>query len=135
MCQAIQEMRANERTEGEAKGILNTLISLFRKGIVTLAQAAEEAKMSPEEFQAKAAEQRCPPSNKTEGFLRSKVKSGCSFSKSQDPKKAVAAFVCCLVDRTSMFQPAACAAKTLPLADVFLGHCCCPMAVFPRKYH
>ncbi len=58
MCQAIQEMRAGERTEGEAKGILNTLISLFRKGIVTLAQAAEEAKMSPEEFQAKAAEQR-----------------------------------------------------------------------------
>ena len=53
MCQAIEEMRA----ESEAKGILKTLVSLFKKGILTLAQAAEEAKMSPEEFQIIAAAQ------------------------------------------------------------------------------
>ena len=53
MCQAIEEMRAEER----AKGILETLVSLFKKGILTLAQAAEEAKMSPEEFQRIAAQQ------------------------------------------------------------------------------
>ena len=61
MCQAIEEMRAESRAEGraegEAKGILKTLVSLFRKGILTLAQAAEEAKMSPEEFQRIAAQQ------------------------------------------------------------------------------
>ena len=53
MCQAIEEMRAEER----AKGILETLVSLFKKGILTLAQAAEEAQMSPEEFQIIAAAQ------------------------------------------------------------------------------
>ena len=53
MCQAIEEMRAEER----AKGILETLVSLFKKGILTLAQAAEEAKMSPEEFQRIATQQ------------------------------------------------------------------------------
>ena len=53
MCQAIEEMRAEER----AKGILETLVSLFKKGILTLAQAAEEAKMSPEDFQRIAAQQ------------------------------------------------------------------------------
>ena len=53
MCQAIEEMRA----ESEAKGILKTLVSLFKKGILTLAQAAEEAQMSPEEFQIIAAAQ------------------------------------------------------------------------------
>ena len=53
MCQAIEEMRA----ESEAKGILKTLVNLFKKGILTLAQAAEEAQMSPEEFQRIAAAQ------------------------------------------------------------------------------
>ena len=65
MCQAIEEMRAESRAEGEAKGeargeakgVLKTLVSLFKKGILTLAQAAEEAKMSPEEFQRIAAQQ------------------------------------------------------------------------------
>ena len=33
-------------------------IELAKKGILTLSQAAEEAKMSPEEFQLKAAEQK-----------------------------------------------------------------------------
>ena len=53
--------RAEGRAEGEAKGraegIVSTLVSLFKKGMLTLAQAAEEAKMSPEEFQRMAAAQ------------------------------------------------------------------------------
>ena len=65
MCQAIQDMMAESeakgRAEGEAKGraegVIEMLVSLFKKGILTLAQAAEEAKMSPEEFQLKVAEQ------------------------------------------------------------------------------
>ena len=65
MCQAIEEMRAESRAEGRAEGkaegraegILKTLISLFKKGMLTLAQAAEEAQMSPEEFQRMAAQQ------------------------------------------------------------------------------
>ena len=57
MCQAIEEMRAESRAEGRAEGILKTLISLFKKGMLTLTQAAEEAQMSPEEFQRMAAQQ------------------------------------------------------------------------------
>ena len=52
-----EEGRTEGLAEGEAKGILKTLVSLFKKGILTLAQAAEEAKMSPEEFQRIAAQQ------------------------------------------------------------------------------
>ena len=55
------EGEAKGRAEGEAKGraegIVSTLVSLFKKGMLTLAQAAEEAKMSPEEFQRMAAAQ------------------------------------------------------------------------------
>ena len=57
MCQAIEEMRAESRAEGRVEGILKTLVSLFKKGTLTLAQAAEEAQMSPEEFQRIAAQQ------------------------------------------------------------------------------
>ena len=61
MCQAIQDMMAESRAEGEAKGraegVMKTLVELFKEGILTLAQAAQKAKMSPEEFQMKAAEQ------------------------------------------------------------------------------
>ena len=57
MCQAIEEMRAESEAKGRVEGILKTLVSLFKKGILTLAQAAEEAKMSPEEFQRIAAQQ------------------------------------------------------------------------------
>lgn len=58
MCKALEDIRADERAEGKMEGMINTLISLFKKGILTLSQAAEEAKMSPEEFQLKAAEQK-----------------------------------------------------------------------------
>ena len=57
MCQAIEEMRAESEAKGRVEGILKTLVSLFKKGILTLAQAAEEAQMSPEEFQIIAAAQ------------------------------------------------------------------------------
>ena len=48
------EIRGQEEFQ---KGILKTLISLFKKGMLTLTQAAEEAQMSPEEFQRMAAQQ------------------------------------------------------------------------------
>ena len=57
MCQAIEEMRAESEAKGRVEGILKTLVSLFKKVILTLAQAAEEAQMSPEEFQIIAAAQ------------------------------------------------------------------------------
>ena len=61
MCQAIQDMMAESeakgRAEGRAEGIIEMLVSLFKEGILTLAQAAQKANMSPEEFQLKAAEQ------------------------------------------------------------------------------
>ena len=42
---------------GRVEGAIKMLIDLFKKGILTLAQAAEEANMSPEEFQNRAAQQ------------------------------------------------------------------------------
>ena len=35
---------------GEAKGVLNTLISLAKKGLLSIKDAAEQCKMSEEEF-------------------------------------------------------------------------------------
>ena len=49
--------RAEGEAKGRAEGIVSTLVSLFKKGMLTLAQAAEEAKMSPEEFQRMATAQ------------------------------------------------------------------------------
>ena len=46
---AIGEARGIK--EGEARGILKTLVSLVKKGIITLAQAAEQANMTVEEFE------------------------------------------------------------------------------------
>ena len=61
--EGIAEGRAEGRAEGiaegeakgKAEGMLNTLARLVKKGVLTLAQAAEEAQMSPEEFQRIAA--------------------------------------------------------------------------------
>ena len=53
----FEKGKAEGEAKGETKGILKTLVSLFKKGMLTLAQAAEEAKMSPEEFQRIAAAQ------------------------------------------------------------------------------
>ena len=46
--------REEGRAEGEARGILITLADLVRKGLITVSQAAEQAKMTVEEFKEKA---------------------------------------------------------------------------------
>ena len=48
-----EEGREEGRREGREEGILATLIGLVKKGILTLAQAAEEAHMTVAEFEAK----------------------------------------------------------------------------------
>ena len=61
MCEAIEGIRNDARAEGKAEGkaegrgegILDTLISLVKKGRLTLSQAAEEANMSISEFESK----------------------------------------------------------------------------------
>ena len=61
MCVAIEEMRFDAKAEGLAEGleqgleqgIFGTLASLVKKGVLTLAQAAEEARMTVPEFEAK----------------------------------------------------------------------------------
>ena len=47
--------RAEGEAKGEAKGVLMTLASLFKKGLLTLSQAAEEAGMTIPEFESKMA--------------------------------------------------------------------------------
>lgn len=51
MCQAIEEMRAEERT----KGILETLVSLVKDGILTLSEAAKRANMTVEDLEKQSA--------------------------------------------------------------------------------
>lgn len=61
MCTAIDEMRKESRNEGiregikegRQEGVLETLASLVREGILTMADAAKRAGLSPAEFQAK----------------------------------------------------------------------------------
>lgn len=54
MCKALEDWAAESRAEGEEKGILETLADLVKKGLITSSQAAEQAKMSEEEFKSKA---------------------------------------------------------------------------------
>ena len=49
MCTAIDEMRKESKDEG----VLETLASLVKDGILTLADAAKRAGLSPTEFQVK----------------------------------------------------------------------------------
>ena len=53
---AIGEAIGEERGKaiGEAKGIIKALVALVKKGILTVPQAAEEADMTVEEFEAKS---------------------------------------------------------------------------------
>ena len=55
MCTAIDEMRKESRSEGRNEGVLEILASLVKDGILTLADAAKRAGLSPTEFQAKTA--------------------------------------------------------------------------------
>jgi len=62
MCKALEQMMYDARTEGKAEGeakgrtegILSTLSDLVKNGIITLEQAANQAKMSVNEFESKA---------------------------------------------------------------------------------
>ena len=64
MCKAIDEMRKESRSEGRQEGIqegrregfLEALAGLVQKGLLPLADAAKEAGLSPNEFQAKVLE-------------------------------------------------------------------------------
>lgn len=53
MCEAIEGIRSDARAEGLEEGVLTTLISLIKKGLLTVAQAAEEAHMTVPEFEEK----------------------------------------------------------------------------------
>lgn len=57
MCEAIEGIRNDAMKEGIAKGleegVLKTLVGLVKKGLLTVAQAAEEANMSVPEFENK----------------------------------------------------------------------------------
>ena len=53
MCEAIQSIRDDARAEGRAEGILETLFSLVRDGILTLSEAARRADMTETEFEEK----------------------------------------------------------------------------------
>ena len=63
MCKALDDWMSEVRAEGvvegeakgEAKGVFMTLASLFKKGLLTLSQAAEEAGMTIPEFESKMA--------------------------------------------------------------------------------
>ena len=56
MCKAMEEMQKTARAEGEAigmqKGILETLVSLVKDGILTLAEAAGRYNVTVSEFEA-----------------------------------------------------------------------------------
>ena len=53
MCEAIEGIRNDARAEGRGEGVLDPLISLLKKSLLTLSQAAEEANMSGSEFESK----------------------------------------------------------------------------------
>ena len=61
MCQAILDIKAHAKTEGFGEGfeegfgegVLKTLTALVSKGLLTVREAAEEAKMTVAEFCAK----------------------------------------------------------------------------------
>ena len=56
MCKAMEEMQKTARAEGEAigmqKGVIETLIALVKKGLLTISQAAAQANMTVPEFEA-----------------------------------------------------------------------------------
>ena len=55
MCIAIDEMREDARKEGMEQGQMQTLSDLVKDGLLTLADAAKTAGLSPAEFQKKTA--------------------------------------------------------------------------------
>ena len=53
MCKAIEDMRNDSIAIGETKGILSTLLSLVKDGILTVSDAAKRANMTVAEFEEK----------------------------------------------------------------------------------
>ena len=54
MCKAVEDWAEELLTEGKEEGIISTLADLVKNGIITVMQAATQAKMSVEEFTKKA---------------------------------------------------------------------------------
>jgi len=54
MCKAVEDWAEELLTEGKEEGIITTLADLVKNGIITVMQAAEQAKMPVEEFTKKA---------------------------------------------------------------------------------
>jgi len=53
MCKGLEGYGQKERAEGRAEGVLETLVELVQKGLLTVKDAAEQAGMTQEEFQQK----------------------------------------------------------------------------------
>ena len=53
--EGVAEGEARGEAKGKAEGVFVTLVGLFKKGLLTLAQAAEEAGMTVPEFESKMA--------------------------------------------------------------------------------
>ncbi|MCR5138134.1 MAG: hypothetical protein K6C12_13790 [Oscillospiraceae bacterium] len=51
----LEMMRQDERAEGRAEGVLSTLWTLVRQGLLPKETAAAQANMTVDEFEAKAA--------------------------------------------------------------------------------
>jgi hypothetical protein len=54
MCDVLDRVEARGKAEGIAKGIIDTLASLVKKGLISLTDAAKEAGMTPDDFKKKA---------------------------------------------------------------------------------
>ena len=54
MCKAVEDWAEELLTEGKEEGIITTLADLVKNGIITVIQAAEQAKMPVHEFTKKA---------------------------------------------------------------------------------
>ena len=55
MCEVLDRVEARGKIEGRQEGILETLESLVKKGLLSLSDAAKEANLTPAEFQKKTA--------------------------------------------------------------------------------
>ena len=53
MCKGLEGYGKKERAEGRAEGVLETLVELVQKGLLTVKDAAAQAGMTQEEFQQK----------------------------------------------------------------------------------
>ena len=52
VCKAIEDMRTEAKSEGMKQGMIDTLASLVRDGVIPLSDAAARAGLTPDEFVA-----------------------------------------------------------------------------------